>query len=145
MRINTLNGSTPLDQTSRGLGPSPEPDPPRYRINKASDGASAPVATESLKSQLSGLRHAIRNSHEGLALTQGADHEGPTARALLQSAIARLQVSSENLAASESHDAATEMSVEMATYTESQRILQAGTALVPQANAVPKTILDLLR
>ena len=62
-----------------------------------------------------------------------------------QSTIANLQVSSQNLTASESQIADTDMSLEMVTFTKNQILLQAGTAMLAQANAVPQTILKLLQ
>ena len=62
-----------------------------------------------------------------------------------QSTISNLQVSSQNLTASESQIADTDMSLEMVTFTKNQILLQAGTAMLAQANAVPQTILKLLQ
>ena len=61
----------------------------------------------------------------------------------VESAIADLQVSSQNVAASESHITDAEMSPEMLDFTKSQ-IVMAGTA-INDADAVPQTILDLLQ
>jgi flagellin len=62
-----------------------------------------------------------------------------------QSTISNLQVSSQNLTASESQIADTDMSLEMVTFTKNQILLQAGTAMLAQANSVPQTILKLLQ
>jgi flagellin len=62
-----------------------------------------------------------------------------------QSTISNLQVSSQNLTASESQIADTDMSLEMVNFTKNQILLQAGTAMLAQANAVPQTILKLLQ
>ncbi len=61
----------------------------------------------------------------------------------VESAIADLQVSSQNVAASESQSGDAEMSTEMLDFTRSQIDL-AGTA-INDADAVPQTILDLLQ
>ena len=61
------------------------------------------------------------------------------------STISNLQVSSQNLTASESQIADTDMSLEMVNFTKNQILLQAGTAMLAQANAVPQTILKLLQ
>jgi len=55
--------------------------------------------------------------------------------AALRSAIATLQVSSQNVTAADSYIAGTEMSADMRAYTESQM----------QSHAGPKTILELLQ
>ena len=62
-----------------------------------------------------------------------------------QSTIANLQVTGQNLSASESQIADTNMSLEMVNFTKDQILLQAGTAMLAQANAVPQTILKLLQ
>jgi flagellin len=62
-----------------------------------------------------------------------------------QSTISNLQVTSQNLSASESQIVDTDMSLEMVTFTKNQILLQAGTAMLAQANAVPQTILKLLQ
>ena len=54
-------------------------------------------------------------------------------------------MSSQNLTASESQIADTDMSLEMVNFTKNQILLQAGTAMLAQANAVPQTILKLLQ
>ena len=62
-----------------------------------------------------------------------------------QSTISNLQVSSQNLTASESQIADTDMSLEMVTFTKNQILLQAGTAMLAQANSAPQAVLSLLR
>ncbi len=62
-----------------------------------------------------------------------------------QSTISNLQVTSQNLSASESQIIDTDMSLEMVNFTKNQILLQAGTAMLAQANAVPQTILKLLQ
>jgi flagellin len=62
-----------------------------------------------------------------------------------QSTIANLQVTTENLSASESRIRDTDMASEMVNFTKDQILLQAGTAMLAQANAAPQTILKLLQ
>jgi flagellin len=59
--------------------------------------------------------------------------------------IANLQVASENLSASESRIRDTDMAAEMVSFTRSQILQQAGTAMLAQANQVPQSVLSLLR
>lgn len=61
------------------------------------------------------------------------------------SAIASLQTSSENLSASRSRIQDTDFAAETANLTKGQILQQAGTAMLAQANALPNTILTLLR
>ena len=62
-----------------------------------------------------------------------------------ESMITNLQVTTENLAASESRIRDTDMAAEMVTFTKNNVLLQAGTAMLAQANQVPQSILSLLR
>jgi flagellin len=63
----------------------------------------------------------------------------------LEHTIRNLNVSVENLGASESRIRDTDMAMEMATFTRNQIMLQAGTAMLAQANSVPQSILQLLQ
>ncbi len=62
-----------------------------------------------------------------------------------QSTIANLQVTTENLSASESRIRDTDMASEMVNFTKDQILLQAGTAMLAQANSAPQTVLKLLQ
>lgn len=62
-----------------------------------------------------------------------------------ESTINNLQVSVENLSASESRIRDTDMAREMTMYTRHQVLLQAGTAMLGQANQLPQNILRLLQ
>jgi flagellin len=62
-----------------------------------------------------------------------------------QSTISNLQVTTENLSASQSRIRDTDMAAEMVNFTKDQILLQAGTAMLAQANAAPQTVLKLLQ
>jgi len=128
MHISTdstaLNGETDLDETS-ALAHSLERLSSGYRINRGVDGAGM-VDTPSLQSQLAGLRHAARST--ALDLT-----------------IANLEVGSQNLTASDSQLADTDTTLDLVAFTRDQILLQAGTEMLAQADAVPQTILKLLQ
>ena len=62
-----------------------------------------------------------------------------------ESTISNLQVTTENLSASESRIRDTDMALEMVTFTRHQILLQAGTAMLAQANAAPQSVLRLLQ
>lgn len=62
-----------------------------------------------------------------------------------ESMINNLQVTTENLSASESRIRDTDMAMEMVSFTKNQVLQQAGTAMLSQANQIPQTILSLLR
>ncbi len=66
------------------------------------------------------------------------------AQSRLEFAAANLAISIENLAASESTIRDVDMAFEMVNFTRNQILLQAGTAMLAQANMVPQNILALL-
>ncbi len=61
-----------------------------------------------------------------------------------ESTIRNLQVTTENLSASESRIRDTDMAEEMVNFTRRQILQQAGTAMLGQANSVPQSVLRLL-
>ena len=62
----------------------------------------------------------------------------------LEHTIKNLSVAAENLQAAESRIRDVDMAAEMAAFTRSQILLQAGTAMMAQANAKPQSVLQLL-
>jgi flagellin len=62
-----------------------------------------------------------------------------------ESVVANLQVANENLAASESRIRDTDMALEMVSFTRHQILVQAGTAMLGQANQTPQSVLRLLQ
>jgi flagellin len=95
--------------------------------NPTSDSASGTIVDAAIAS-VSALRGQL-----------GADQNR------FQSTIANLQVTTENLSASESRIRDTDMASEMVNFTKDQILLQAGTAMLAQANAAPQTVLRLLQ
>ncbi len=61
-----------------------------------------------------------------------------------ESTISNLQVTTENVAASESRIRDTDVAMEMVEFTKNQILQQAGTAMLAQANLVPQSVLRLL-
>ena len=62
-----------------------------------------------------------------------------------ESVVSSLQTASENLSASRSRIQDADFAMETAKLTRAQVLQQAGTAILAQANAVPQTVLQLLR
>ncbi len=62
----------------------------------------------------------------------------------LEHTVANLSVAVENLSASESRVRDTDMAEEMVSFTRHQIMVQAGTAMLAQANQVPASVLNLL-
>jgi flagellin len=92
----------------------------------------------------SGAQDAI-DSVEGAISTAGASM-GTIGAAMsrLQFAAANLSTSVQNLAASESTIRDADMAFEMIEFTKNQILLQAGTAMLAQANMAPQVVLQLL-
>ena len=63
----------------------------------------------------------------------------------LEHKINNLNVAVENLTASESRIRDTDMAQEMVSFTRSQILSQAGTAMLAQANQAPQSVLKLLQ
>ena len=63
----------------------------------------------------------------------------------LDHVVANLSVAVENLSASEARVRDTDMAEEMVAFTRNQIMVQAGTAMLAQANQVPATVLSLLQ
>lgn len=62
----------------------------------------------------------------------------------LEHTVANLSVAVENLSASESRVRDTDMASEMVSFTRHQIMVQAGTAMLAQANQIPSSVLSLL-
>lgn len=124
----------------------------------AVDPAADPVAYKGLGAAGLGV--------QGASATQGLDVTGATALATIDAAIGtvsttradlgakqnrlemtikNLNVSVENLSASESRIRDTDMASEMVSFTKSQILSQAGTAMLAQANQMGQGVLSLLR
>jgi flagellin len=63
----------------------------------------------------------------------------------LEHTVASLGVAKENMSAAESRIRDVDMAQEMVRFTRNQILLQAGTAMLAQANAAPQVVLQLLR
>jgi flagellin len=95
----------------------------------ASGGASSAITT------LDAAISSVSSTRGTLGATQNR----------FESVINNLQVTTENLAASESRIRDTDYASEMVTFTGQQILSQAGTAMLGQANQVPQSVLSLLR
>jgi len=93
-----------------------------------------------------GAQDAIRIVDEAISqISQLRGNIGAFQRQVLESTIRSLNVARENLAASESAIRDTSMAEEVMNYTKLQILQQAGMAVLAQANAVPQSVLALLR
>jgi flagellin len=109
------------------------------------DGVAGTPVTGGLKFD------SAANAQASLAMVDSAIKQISTARAGLgalqnrfEHTINNLNVSVENLSASESRIRDTDMAQEMTNFTRSQILTQAGTSMLAQANQAPQGILKLL-
>jgi len=77
MRINqnimAFNAYRNLSGTNALLGKSLEKLSSGFRINRAADDAAGLVISQNLRAQVSGLRQAVRNSQDGISVSQVAE------------------------------------------------------------------------
>jgi flagellin len=96
------------------------------------------TSTQTLSDQLSIIDEAIKDVST-LRGNLGA------AQNRFEHTVANLGVAVENLAASESRIRDADMASEMVSFTRHQIMMQAGTAMLAQANAAPQSVLGLLQ
>lgn len=95
----------------------------------------------------------FEGAQDAIRLIDAAISEVSTMRAdlgafqknVLESNVNALSIAKENIAASESSIRDTDMASEMVSFTRNQILLQAGTAMLAQANMAPQSLLQLLR
>jgi flagellin len=120
---NTLTFAQNLTLTAASVG--------GVDISAVDVSADADTAITTIDSAIEGLS----TSRAQLGATQNR----------LEHVIANLSVAVENLSASESRVRDTDMAEEMVSFTRHQIMVQAGTAMLAQANTVPGTVLSLLQ
>ena len=89
-------------------------------------------------SSVSNIETAIENVNKARA-TYGAQQNR------LESTVRNLKTTAENLQAAESRIRDTDMAEEMSNFTKYSILIQAGTAMLAQANMAPQSVLSLLR
>jgi len=93
-----------------------------------------------------GAQDAIRIIDEAISqISQLRGNIGSFQKQVLESTIRSLNIARENLAASESAIRDTNIAEEVMNYTKLQILQQAGMAVLAQANAIPQSVLSLLR
>ena len=88
---------------------------------------------------------AIDRIDDGITLVSTARGDLGAMQNRFESMVNNLQVGVENLTASESRIRDADMALEMVSFTKSQILLQAGTAMMAQANNVPQSVLRLMQ
>ncbi len=93
----------------------------------------------------------VQGAQDAQAVVDAAINEVSTTRGTLgtfqkntlESNLRNLRIASQNLTASESRIRDTDMAKEISNFTKNQILLQAGTAMLAQANQVPQVVLSL--
>ena len=93
----------------------------------------------------------VQGAQDAQSVIDAAINEVSTARGTLgsfqkntlESNLRNLRIASQNLTASESQIRDTDMAKQMSEFTKNQILLQAGTAMLAQANQVPQVVLSL--
>ncbi len=120
------------------------------RANKLGLNATGLVTTAKSVKDINVL--TVDGANDALRLVDDAINQVTTLRGnlgafqanVLESNIASLGVSRENLAAAESAVRDADFAEETVQFTRNQILLQAGTAILTQANAIPQAVLQLL-
>jgi flagellin len=105
----------------------------------------ATVAKGVLVTTQSAANLAITKINSALEQVSGERSKLGALQNRLEHTINNLGTAAENIGAAESRIRDVDMASEMASFTRSQILLQAGTAMMAQANQKPQTILQLLR
>ncbi len=114
-------------------------------VNLSQDLTTANLGLSSVDlTSIGGAQSAITAINNSLTSVNVALGQIGAAQSRLEFASANLAVTIENLAASESTIRDVDMAFEMVTFTKNQILLQAGTAMLAQANMAPQSILALL-
>jgi flagellin len=87
---------------------------------------------------VSNIETAIRKVNEARAQYGATQNR-------LESTVRNLKTTAENLQAAESRIRDTDMAEEMSNFTKYSILIQAGTAMLAQANMAPQSVLSLLR
>jgi flagellin len=107
-------------------------------------GALSQVATVDI-STVSGANNALQVIDSALSTIASTRAKLGALQNRFSNTISNLQTTSENLSASRSRIQDTDFAVETANLTRTQILQQAGTAILAQANALPQTVLSLLK
>jgi flagellin len=116
------------------------------KINDMRSSALASGALSGVSNKIaSGTASAIDDIDKAIKAVSTARANLGAYQNRFEHTIANLSVTQENLSASESRIRDTDMAQEMVSFTRSQILTQAGTAMLAQANQAPQQVLQLLR
>ena len=147
--LMSLNAQRNLNTNSSSLATAVQRLSSGLRVNSAKDDAAGLAIAERMNTQIRGMNVAIRNANDGISLAQTA--EGAlgqiTEMAQRMRELAVQSRNATNTAADRTNLDAEyqQLAAETAAMTRAQVLQQAGVAMLSQANAMPNTVLSLLR
>src|SRR6476661_576242 len=112
--------------------------------DNATASASANMASLDISSY-GGAQLAIEQCDAALTQVNGARAQLGAIQSRFESAVANIQIASENTAAAKSRIMDTDFAAETANLTRAQILQQAGNAMLSQANQLPQQVLNLLK
>jgi flagellin len=112
--------------------------------DSATAAASANMASLDISSY-GGAQLAIQQCDASLTQINGARANLGAVQSRFESAVANIQIASENTTAARSRIMDTDFAAETANLTRAQILQQAGNAMLSQANQLPQQVLSLLR
>ncbi len=110
-----------------------------------SDSAATVAAKSVVFTKESGASESIDKIDDAIKLVSSTRANLGAVQNRFEHTVNNLNVAVENLSASESRIRDTDMASEMMSFTRSQILSQAGTAMLAQANQAPQGVLSLLR
>ena len=117
-----------------------------YGFTGVADAGSVAGSGITLSTNPSDYTTLIGNIDDALSMVEGLRASlGAFQKNSLESNLNSLGVTQENLSASESAIRDTDMAAEMVSFTRAQILMQAGQAMMTQANQAPQSILQMLR
>jgi flagellin len=139
---NLLSGS--LNLTFQ-IGSANEPTEDRVDVKTSTGLLSSDLGLNSIDlSGLTSAQSALTSINDALSSVNLVLGEIGAAQSRFDYASANLAVSIQNITASESTIRDADMAAEMVTFTKNQILLQAGTAMLAQANMMPQSVLSLI-
>ncbi len=115
------------------------------KLDQAMDSTTTGLAIKTLNlKNLASAQAAITSLDEALVKVNTVLGTIGAAQSRLDFASANLAVTAENISASESTIRDADMAFEMTNFTKNQILMQAGTAMLAQANMAPQGILSLI-
>jgi flagellin len=155
VRLDSAFTTTSLNGSSITMGKSSTGDPfqvtekseSAYQISLSIDNVNTTgLGINTLDiSTMSGAATALGNVDTAISNLSSYRGNLGAVQNRLGYAAANLSISIENTVASESIIRDVDMAAEMTTFTKNQILMQAGTAMLAQANMAPQSILQLLK